>query len=72
MPSTSTYVDRKFKCKYFEFIFGMSVFSSNGDAFAVLMVDDDEELLQTTVVVLLVNPKSSVRVLLLRVAPSIG
>ena len=49
VPSTSTYVDREYKCKYSEYVYEVSVSSSNGDAFAALMVDDDEELMQTTV-----------------------
>jgi hypothetical protein len=47
LPSNKTFVDRKLKVKYAEYVYCAEVTSGNGDAFVSLTVDDDDEFSQT-------------------------
>lgn len=47
LPSNKTFVNRKIKVKYAEYVYCAQVTSGNGDAFVSLTVDNEEEFPQT-------------------------
>ena len=47
LPSNKTYVNRKLKVKYAEYVYCAEVTSGNGDAFVSLTVDSEDEFSQT-------------------------
>jgi hypothetical protein len=47
LPSNKTFVNRKLKVKYEEYVYCAEVTSGNGDAFVSLTVDDEDEFSQT-------------------------
>jgi hypothetical protein len=47
LPSNKTYINRKLKVKYAEYVYCAEVTSGNGDAFMSLTVDDEDEFSQT-------------------------
>jgi hypothetical protein len=49
LPSNKTFVNRKLKVKYAEYLYCAEVTSGNGDAFVSLTVDDEDEFSQTVV-----------------------